>query len=195
MEHFTQSDFWEDRYKNNHTPWDIGYVSTPIKEYVDQISDKNIRILIPGAGYAHEAIYLHQQGFKNVLVCDWAESSFSHLREACPHFPAEHQIVGDFFELDQQVDLILEQTFFCAISPKQRMDYARQSANLLVTGGKLAGVLFAEHLGMQGPPFGGTAEEYEKYFAPFFEIKTMEISKNSIKPRLGRELFIELLRQ
>ncbi len=68
------------------------------------------------------------------MVCDWAESAFSHLRKACPDFPSEHLIVGDFFKLDLQVDLILEQTFFCAISPKQRMDYAQHSANLLVPG-------------------------------------------------------------
>lgn len=195
MEDFTQPGFWENSYLNKHTPWDIGYVSTPIKDYVDQITDINIRILIPGAGYAHEAIYLHHQGFKNVLVCDWAETSFYHLRKACPNFPKKHLIVGDFFALDLQVDLILEQTFFCAISPKQRMDYALQSANLLVPGGRLAGVLFAEHLGMEGPPFGGTAEEYERYFTPFFDIKVMEISNNSIKPRLGRELFIELIKK
>ena len=32
--------YWEERHQNNDTPWHIGLVSTPIKEYIDQI--KNI---------------------------------------------------------------------------------------------------------------------------------------------------------
>jgi hypothetical protein len=194
VEHFTNPSFWENRYQNQHTPWDIGAVSSPVKAYVDKLNDRDIRILIPGAGYAHEAIYLHSQGFKNVFVCDWAETAFSNLRSSCPDFPEHHQLIGDFFALELEVDLILEQTFFCAIAPDQRPDYAQKSAELLPAGGKLAGVLFAEQFGEQGPPFGGTAEEYALHFSPYYHIKTMEISRNSIKPRLGRELFIELVK-
>ncbi len=195
MENFTNPSFWENKYKSQHTPWDIGYVSSPIKAYIDIISDINTPILIPGAGYAHEAVYLHKRGFKNIYVCDWAESAFSKLRSTCPDFPKDHQLIGDFFDLDIQVDLILEQTFFCAISPDQRADYARKSAQLLSTGGKLAGVLFAEQLEGHGPPFGGSAEEYALHFSPYYHIRKMEISRNSIKPRLGRELFIELVKK
>ena len=30
------SDFWTQRYKEGSTGWDIGYPSTPIKEYIDK---------------------------------------------------------------------------------------------------------------------------------------------------------------
>lgn len=195
MASFTNPEFWDNRYKNNHTPWDIGYVSTPIKGYMDLVRDHQIKILIPGAGYAHEAVYLHKQGFENVFVCDWAASAFSHLRESCPDFPKEHQLISDFFKLDLKVDLIIEQTFFCAIDPMQRQDYAKKAADLLNEGGKLAGVLFADDFGDSGPPFGGSAEEYAMLFSPYFHIRTMEISRNSINPRSGRELFIELIKK
>ena len=59
------SNAWNQRYISNNTGWDIGYVSTPIKEYIDQITNKNIKILIPGCGNAHEAEYLFKNGFKN----------------------------------------------------------------------------------------------------------------------------------
>jgi len=53
--------------------WDIGYPSTPIKEYADQLTDKSIQILIPGAGNAYEAEYLWKQGFSNVHILDISE--------------------------------------------------------------------------------------------------------------------------
>lgn len=40
--------YWTERYGKGETGWDIGHVSTPIKEYVDQLEDKELKILIPG---------------------------------------------------------------------------------------------------------------------------------------------------
>ncbi len=48
-----EENYWTNRYKIESTGWDIGYASTPLKEYIDQLSDKTIRILIPGAGNAY----------------------------------------------------------------------------------------------------------------------------------------------
>ena len=184
--------FWEAHYQQENTPWDIGAVSPALKAYVDRIADKNLRILIPGAGSAKEAIYLHREGFTRVYVCDWAPSAFQYLRQEAPDFPEAHLIAGDFFKLDLEVDLILEQTFFCAIAPEQREAYAAKTASLLSSGGKLAGLLFAVHFEQEGPPFGGTQAEYERLFTPHFQILHLAISEASIKPRAGRELFIEL---
>ena len=57
---------WDDRYKNNDIGWDLGEVSTPLKTYFDQLENKELKILIPGGGNSYEAVYLFQQGFKNV---------------------------------------------------------------------------------------------------------------------------------
>ena len=62
--------FWTDRYKSRQTQWDIGSISTPLKEYIDQLEDKNIKILIPGCGNAYEASYLFENGFNNVFLID-----------------------------------------------------------------------------------------------------------------------------
>ena len=56
---------WEKRYRESETGWDLGSISTPLKEYFDQLEDKEIKVLIPGCGNAHEASYLHELGFKN----------------------------------------------------------------------------------------------------------------------------------
>jgi hypothetical protein len=50
--------YWEEKFIKNETGWDIGYVSTPLKEYFDQLTNKDLKILIPGSGNGYEAEYL-----------------------------------------------------------------------------------------------------------------------------------------
>lgn len=187
--------FWNERYAQADTPWDIGYVSPALKTFIDALPDKNIRVLIPGAGRAYEAVYLFRQGFQQVFVCDWAEESFRQLKTMVPDFPANQLLCTDFFELEGTFDLMLEQTFFCAIPPSLRTDYVNKAAQLLPSGKTLAGLLFASHFGIPGPPFGGTDAEYRKLFSPHFFIEAMEMCKNSILPRAENELFFQLIRK
>jgi SAM-dependent methyltransferase len=187
-------DFWNDRYIESKTGWDLGAPSTPLKEFIDTLEDRLLRILIPGCGNAYEAEYLHQQGFDNVFVIDLAPLALKGLQERVPDFPSDHLIEGDFFEHKAEYDLILEQTFFCALNPELRTAYAKKMNELLASKGKLAGVMFNHVLTEKGPPFGGSVEEYSGYFENDFEIKYLALCKNSIKPRLGSELWVELVR-
>lgn len=186
------SDYWEDCWQREDTRWDIGYASPPLVKYTDQLQDKNIRILIPGAGRAHEAIHLHRSGFTQVYVCDWAATAFDHLKTAAADFPEEHLIVGDFFNLDLRFDLLLEQTFFCAITPDLRPKYVEQVAKLLQPTGKIAGLMFDTDFPKRNPPYGGSKAEYEALFSPQFHILQMDTSPDSIPSRLGNELFVEM---
>ncbi|MFC3811864.1 methyltransferase domain-containing protein [Lacihabitans lacunae] len=186
--------FWSNRYLNNSTGWDLGAISTPIKEYVDQLKSKELSILIPGCGNAYEAEYLLAAGFKKVTLIDISEVLVKNLKEK---FSAEIEvgkcevIHGDFFKLEGQFDLVIEQTFFCAINPSLRPQYASKMAEILAPNGKIAGLLF-EMEKPEGPPFGGHTQEYLGYFEPYFNIKTITPCYNSIKPRAGTELFIIL---
>jgi len=189
----SENDFWTLRYKEGRTGWDIGYPSTPIKEYVDQLEDKQIKILIPGAGNAYEAAYLFEQGFKNVHILDVSPIPLKRFKERYPDFPDAHLIEGNFFEHFGQYDLILEQTFFCSFppTPKNRKTYASQMSSLLKPGAKLVGLWFTMPLtgDMVKRPFGGNKEEYLRYFEPCLRVHTFEECHNSIPPRLGNELF------
>lgn len=189
------SQYWEKHWKDKQTGWDIGHASPPLVRYIDQLEDKEIRILIPGAGSAYEAIYLHQKGFSQVYICDWAPSAFTHLKAIRPDFPQDHMIVGDFFKQDIQVDLLLEQTFFCALDPSKRSEYVQQVAKVIRSGGRLAGLMFGVNFDFPGPPFGGQKEDYIPLFEPYFDILHMDIEKESIGPRAGNELFIEMRKQ
>ncbi|MEM7104176.1 MAG: SAM-dependent methyltransferase [Bacteroidota bacterium] len=186
------SNSWNNRYLDDNTPWDAGSITTPLKEYVDQLAERDIKILIPGAGNAHEAEYLHQQGFSNVFICDWAEKAIAVFLERVLTFPENHAIAFDFFDLEPGYDLIIEQTFFCAIDPSLRDAYARKIKELLNPGGKLVGLLFKELPIPKGPPFGGTREEYLKLFRQYFGAVQIEPCHNSIPPRMGNELFISI---
>lgn len=189
------AEYWSKRYLNNDSGWDTGAVTTPLKTYFDQLCRKDLRILIPGAGNAYEAEYLVNNGFTNVFVCDIAPEPLANLKKRCPDFKAENLLFTDFFKLDQTFDLIVEQTFFCALDPALRKNYFKQAAGLLVPGGKLAGLLFDDVLNADKPPFGGNREEYLSYIDPLLlQVKTLERCYNSIKPREGRELFMTLIK-
>lgn len=184
-------EFWEQRWENMQIGWDLGEVSPPIAEYVNQLSNKELKILIPGCGNAYEAEFLHQKGFKNVFIVEISQSAINSFKKRYPNFPDEHIIHADFFEIEGQYDLIIEQTFFCAINPEMRKKYVEQMTKLLKTGGKLVGLLFnVEFSG--GPPYGGHKNEYLDLFSNSFEIEVMEKAHNSIKPRENNELFIIL---
>jgi hypothetical protein len=187
--------FWDKHYSDSIPGWDIGYISTPIKEYIDQLTDKNIKILIPGAGNAYEAEYMHEKGFNNVYVIDWSKNAKDNFLNRYKDFPADNFIVEDFFEHKGEYDLIVEQTFFCAINPAERKRYAEKMHSLLKRGGKLVGLLFNDKLNDEHPPYGGSREEYIEYFMPYFYFKVYETANNSIKPRAGRELFINFVKK
>jgi thiopurine S-methyltransferase len=181
--------YWEERYANNKTGWNIGYPSTPIKDYIDQLEDKTQKILIPGAGNSFEAEHLWNLGFKNIYIIDIAKQPLDNFKGRVPDFP-DHQLLHlDFFNLDSRFDLILEQTFFCALNTNLRTHYARHMHQLLKPKGKLAGLLFDFELTESGPPFGGSLPEYKSHFEQKFKIRTLEKSYNSIKERQGKELF------
>ena len=181
--------YWETKYTNKSTGWDIGSISTPLEAYFSQLSTNDINILIPGAGNSYEAEYLHHQKFKTVDVIDIASQPLQNLKYRVPTFQAENLIQNDFFKHSKKYNLIIEQTFFCALHPENRVNYAQKMIDLLEDNGKLVGLLFDYELTENGPPFGGCLDEYLELFSPYFHIKVLERCYNSIKPRFGRELF------
>jgi SAM-dependent methyltransferase len=188
-------DYWSNRYEDGTSFWDLGEISPPLKNYIDQLTDKNIRILIPGCGNTHEADYLLKLRFTDITVIDIAPALVANLKEKYKDNPNIKIILGDFFEHEGEYNLILEQTFFCAIDPSLRKDYVAKMPELLAPNGKLVGVLFNRQFEEQGPPFGGDKDEYEPMFARDFIFKTFEPSYNSFIKRKDSELFINLVKK
>ncbi len=181
-------EYWNDRYLKKETGWDLKEVSPPLKKYLDQCVSKELKILIPGAGNAHEAHYLVQQGFADITVVDIAPAVVQALQLQFQNNPHIQIIHSDFFELEGSYDLILEQTFFCALSPSLRIKYVNKMHQLLRPTGKLVGLLFNKEF-EGGPPFGGNRALYEDLFDTYFHYRTLETCYNSVEPRAGFELF------
>lgn len=193
---------WDERYRQGDTGWDMGEVSPPLAAYFSQLPDKTISILVPGCGNSYEAAWLLDNGFSSLTLIDLAAVLMARLREKFRKYPDPplRLVTGDFFALEGQYDLIVEQTFFCALDPVLRPAYVEKMAALLRPGGRLAGLLFdrAFPIGRPdlaageapGPPFGGNKEEYVSLLEKKFRIRTLEPCYNSIKPRAGTELFL-----
>lgn len=185
METFSP-EYWENLYQTKETAWDLGKPSTPLAEYIDSLKNKDASILIPGCGNSYEAEYLVEKGFANLTVIDIASSPVKRLKEKIGDKATVIQ--DDFFKHAGKYDLILEQTFFCALNPVLRPAYVEKMSQLLNENGKLAGVLFNRQF-ETNPPFGGSEEEYRELFPKHLQILKMEVCTNSIPPRAGYELF------
>ena len=184
--------YWTERYDAGKDGWDLGCISPPIKEYIDQLTNKDIKILIPGAGNSHEAEYIHNQGFTNLYVCDISNVPLDNLKDRVSTFPLDNLIHGNFFEIQDEFDLVLEQTFFCALNPLLRQDYIEQMSKIIKPKGSLIGLLFSMEFDREGPPFGGVINNYKAMFSKKFDIKVITPCTNSIESRMGSELFINM---
>lgn len=187
MSEVNDSAYWEKRYREEATGWDIGAISEPLKAYIDQLENKALKILIPGCGTGYEAMYLLEHDFTQVHVLDFAASALTELNKRTDN-PNLYIHQADIFDFTGSFDLIIEQTLFCAIDPARRGEYIAKMSELLSENGKYVGLLFNREFEVS-PPFGGSREEYEAFFATNFTSYQMEDCYNSITARQGSELF------
>ena len=186
--------FWNNRYLENNTGWDLGVISTPIKKWFDSQINKDLQILVPGAGKGHEVKYGFDHGFNNIYYLDSSTEAISSFKENCPNFPKDQIIKSDFFDLRKDLffDVVIEQTFFCAISPFLRKEYVKKTHEILTEDGCVVGLLFNKNFDHQGPPFGGLYEEYVELFSKIFIIEKLENSMHSMTPRKENEFWLTL---
>ncbi|WP_420640724.1 methyltransferase domain-containing protein [Candidatus Leptofilum sp.] len=157
MAHETNStDFWQHHYRDNRTPWDLGY-PTPVFARLAANGDYPPgQMIVLGAGRGHDARLFAQHGF-DVLAVDFASDAVAamHLLNDDQH-PVQ-VLQADIFELPEAMngrfDYILEYTCFCAIDPARRREYAALAARLLKPGGLYIGLAFPIGQRPGGPPF------------------------------------------
>jgi thiopurine S-methyltransferase len=188
-------EFWDKKYQTNKVGWDLGEVSPPLKAYFDQLENKKLKILIPGGGNSYEAEYLLNKGFTNVFVVDLSKTALENIKNRVPNFLNSQLIYGDFFDLNTTFDLVIEQTFFCALNPNLRSKYAQKMNTILNANGKLVGLLFDAKLNDNHPPFGGNKQEYITYFKSYFTFNVFELCYNSYHNRQEMELFMKFTKR
>ena len=115
---------WQRHYDENDLGWDLGEVAPPFVSLLESYTITPGKTLVPGCGRGHEVIFLAENGF-DVTGVDYSKGAVNHLNSVIQERQLSSQILHlDFFTLDSThdglYDLLIEHTFFCAISPIQR---------------------------------------------------------------------------
>ena len=181
---------WQRHYEENDLGWDLGQVAPPFVKLWQEEKLPLGKVLVPGCGRGHEVVFLAENGF-DVTAIDFSSGAVTYLKNALKKRNLEGRILHqDFFSLDEShegvYDLVLEQTFFCAISPKQRRDYVLNVSRILKPGGILVGLFY--HTDEQGgPPYNTTREDIEIHFSKKFEIQELDKTSLSTEQRKDKE--------
>ena len=186
-------DFWNQKYINNDDQWDIGSPTPLFVDWSKTLSNRK-RILIPGAGRGHDALYLAQEKH-DIYAIDFSSEAIKHLASKAKKINIKiNAICKDFFNLPEYygtMDIVLEYTFFCAINPKLRLKYIEQTFKLLKDNGLFVGIFLPlnKHIKEGGPPYGVNLEETIDEFSNYYNILKCEKSTLTINPRIGNEVF------
>jgi methyl halide transferase len=192
-------EFWEARWREGQTGWDLGQPSPPFEALLDrQDAPRPGRVAVVGCGRGHDALLFARLGFEAVGF-DFAPTAVAAARAlAAEQGVAARFEVADFFELPRewagQFDYVLENSFFTAIAPARRAAYAAVVAALLRPGGELIG-LFRDHDRPDGPPHGTSEAELRSLLAGAFEVVAVGPAPRAHERRQGEELLLRARRR
>jgi len=188
---------WQKHYDTDDLKWDLGQPAPPFVRLWDDKTLVPGCAIVPGCGRGHEIVFLAEKGFQ-VTGVDFAQGAVDALTRSLREKGLEARVLHqDFFQLDERhdtaYDLMLEQTFFCAIHPSQRPRYVATAARILKTGGLLA-ALFYETGEEGGPPFNSAEADIRRHFSEKFAIEHLQKTPHSIERRKDKE-WLGLLRR
>jgi SAM-dependent methyltransferase len=182
---------WNAAYKEGDTPWDKGYASPPLIEFLNLQSISG-RVLVPGCGAGHDVRVLAAEGVE-VVGLDIAPRGINKA-ETFPVSYDERYELGDFLNLGKQYhqafDWIVEHTCLCAIDPSEREAYARSVAQALKPDGKYLAIFFREVSDYKGngPPHPISREQSDALFGDSFDlIKSFVPQKTYPSRAIGAE--------
>jgi methyl halide transferase len=190
---------WEECYKSGNTPWDK---AAPAPELASSLAEGLLQgnVLVPGCGLGHDVRAIANAGALEVLGIDLAPSA---VHEAKAHGTPKNTsfLQGDFFKLPGRFkghfDWIWEHTCFCAIPPADRPKYVQAARDALRPKGTLLALFFLNpdmEDPEQGPPFGVSPGDLDRYFSGTFELEREWLPRATYPGREGREL-VRLLRR
>ncbi len=187
---------WDQRWRQDDTPWEKGYAAPPLTEYLEDPGCElrhARRVLVPGCGSGHDVRELARRGI-GATGLDISARAIE-LAKARPPAGREDYACGDLFAADWRAgrafDAVWEHTCFCAIDPSLRPAYARAMGEILLPGSWLTGVFFLTPWDpgetVEGPPFEASRAEIEALLAPWFELRKERVPGRAYPGREGRE--------
>lgn len=187
---------WEARYVRGQIPWDLGSAPPCLEELLVSLNGPPLRVLVPGAGYGHDALAWARSGHQ-VTAIDIAPSAIAGLRaRALDAGVRVEALAADLFDLPESMlesfDAVWEQTCFCAIPLEQRAAYVQAMAGALRSGGVLHG-LFWDHGMEQGPPWSISEQDVRSAFESAFRLEHVAAVELSAGTRQNE--FLTVLRK
>lgn len=189
--------YWNEHYQewNQGTKipgWDLDGPAKPLFSILPQIKIPKSRICVVGAGAAHDAAFLAEQGHI-VTAVDFSELAIARARERYGNVQNLKFVCDDFFKFckshHEQFDLVFEHTFFCAIHPSRRQEVIKAWKSVLTPQGQLLAIFFVI-TNDEGPPFGATEWELRQRLRPDFDFLYWTRWQQSIPSREGAELVV-----
>jgi len=200
--------YWEQRYQQGRTRWDLGQAAPPFVSWLKSaalppppeplpremsspiLSSRGGRAAILGCGRGYDAMLFATHGF-DVVGFDFAPSAIAEAKATAKDTGSSAQFLQrDIFnlavEFPSAFDYVVEHTCFCAIAQEKRPAYVQQVRSLLKPQGELIGLFFT-HTRPGGPPFGVTPAAIREYFTTNFEILSLVPVTNSVPERQGEE--------
>jgi SAM-dependent methyltransferase len=189
--------FWNKRYLDYNTAWDIGNPTPILTNYLKK-NKKIGKICVLGCGNGHDALEFAR--YKNdVYAVDFADQALKNLKKASNKNNLMINLVNeDIFNLQKDYsiffDLVFEYTCFCAIDPMRRKEYFEVVHGILKRGALLFAIFIPldKSIDHDGPPFGVDLKQIENLASNKFEIIENKFSDLSIKPRKNREKLVIL---
>ena len=193
---FDTPEYWDNRYLKNEDKWDLNYPTPIFVNWSKSLKNKK-KILIPGAGKGHDAIYLAEKGH-DVYAVDFSIQATNYITKIAQNKNIDINVINaNLFSLQKYYnyfDILLEYTFYCAISPSKRSRYIKESYNLLKNNGEFVGIFLPINKTIKegGPPFAVNITETINKFTKYYKIIECCKSTHSIKERAENEIYISM---
>jgi SAM-dependent methyltransferase len=159
---------WDARFRAGDAPWERAGLHPAVPFWLDAgEARQGWSVLVPGCGRGAEPLAFAKAGLA-VTALDLAPSAIAFQRQVFERNGLEAAFVeGDAlaWRPSEPADLVYEQTFLCAISPKLRGLYEQTVHAWLKPGGRLL-ALFMQKAEWGGPPYACPAPEMRTLFSP-----------------------------
>lgn len=196
---------WATRWAEQKTGWNLGQSHPMLTRLIELGRNcgglKNHgRIFVPGCGHGHEAAALARLGY-DVLASDFVEQALDTGRKLYGDLSRISWRQADVLrvEEDEQSSFaaVVDRAMLCALQPENRPSYVASCAQRLNDGeGLFMGILFAEVLVEQGPPFAISEAELWDLMSPYFNLVHMEkCAVSALAPTAIRAEYLSIWRK
>ena len=190
MPSITDPNYWEQRYQEGTSRWDLGQVTPP---FVSLLNSPNAppagHAAVLGCGRGYDAIFFADRGFE-VVGFDFAPSAIADATALAQSSGSSAKFlqrdIFDLAEFSGAFNYVIEHTCFCAIDPDRRSAYVQLVRTLLQPEGELISLFWA-HSRPGGPPFGVSLAAVRQHFETDFEILSLVPVTDSVPERQGEE--------